>query len=96
MSANDLVLQVTNHKYPFGVNPSLSSLRVEETQSFSSKEAMLEKRSEMLRKQEMLSSPALIQLLGVRKEGVSLVYEWEYVPHSIGSYVRGRFGGESA
>lgn len=56
----------------------------------------MEKRSEMLRKQEMLSSPSLIRLLGVRTEGQSLVYEWEHVPHSIGSYVRLRFGAENA
>jgi hypothetical protein len=89
------VLQVTNHKYPFGAAPSTAA-RVEERQCFSSMETLLEKRSEMLRKQEMLGSNALIQLLGVRTEGLSLVYEWEHVAHSIGSYVRERFGSESA
>jgi DNA-binding transcriptional regulator GbsR (MarR family) len=39
----------------------------------------------------MITNPAIIGLLSVLKKGMSLLYEWQYVPHSISSYVRSKF-----
>lgn len=49
----------------------------------------------MLRKREMISNLAIISLLSISEKGMSLIYEWQYVPHSISSYVRSKYNAEN-
>jgi hypothetical protein len=49
----------------------------------------------MLRKQEMITNSAIIHLLSITVDGNTLVYEWEYVPYSISSYIRSKFATEN-
>ena len=52
----------------------MEHVRVEEVQRFGSLDSLKEKKSEMLRKAEMLNNPYIIQLKTVNQENVFLKY----------------------
>lgn len=39
----------------------------------------------------MLNSPHVVKLLGVSREGFTLKYSYEYIPHSLLTYVRSKW-----
>ena len=89
----ETVLQVENQRYPFeGSRSNSCGVIVQDVQVFSSEKALLEKKSEMVKKNHILTdSPYLIKLHKIYQNNLSLHYHYEYVPYSLANYVKERF-----
>lgn len=45
----------------------------------------------MVRKQQLINNGSIIGVLRIEIEGGLLIYDWEYIPHSISSYLKYKF-----
>lgn len=57
---NEHMLLVVEGRYPFG--KGVSSAKVQEVQTFSTVERMRQKKTEMIKKSEMVTNPSIIRI----------------------------------
>lgn len=81
-------LKVVNGLYPFG--KSLTPACVQEIQTFSSLSALREKKREIIMKADMVSHAAIIKIDDVTEAEGKLIYSYEWVPHSLETYLRSK------
>ena len=86
----ELTLEVTNGKYPFGYGPTQNPPKVHELHKFTSESSLKEKKRQMIKKSEMVTNPSIIRLTGIAEQGLTLSYVYEFVPHSVESYLRSK------
>jgi len=79
----ETVLQIKDGVYPFLGAMWGKEVRVEEEQEFTRASDLLEKKAEMLKKREIITSHNIIKLLKVYQAETSLRYVYEYVPFSL-------------
>ncbi len=82
------ILTVVDGQYPFGL--STAPALVQEVQTFSSLEAQKEKKRELLKKSEMVHHAAVIKIEAVLEGDRQLTYRYEWVPHSLETYLRSK------
>lgn len=84
---------VSQGRYPFGSQHPHAS--VQEQQEFSNEGQKREKKVEMLKKAELVTNPSVIAMTCVVEQPKALVYFYEFVPHSIPSYLQAKKDGQS-
>lgn len=78
---NHGTLEVVDGRYPFG--KGFAKAQVKEVQAFSSVEQMRQKKTEMIKKSEMVTNPSIIRIEFLAEQDANLVYFYEFVPDSL-------------